>query len=73
MNDILGKIREDRKFFFAIFAFSIFTVLLVTKFIDQDGYKYLAAISFFGYCAVNVSQKVGLAWANGKVDIQEAP
>lgn len=73
MSNILEKIREDRKFFFAIFAFSIFTILLVTKFIDQDGYKYLAAISFFGYCAVNVSQKVGLAWANGKVDIQEAP
>lgn len=70
MSDIIEKIREDRKFFFAIFAFTIFTILLVTKYIDQDGYKYLAAISFFGYCAINVSQKVGLAFANGKVDVQ---
>lgn len=68
---ILEKIREDRKFYFAIIAFIVFTVLLVTKFIDQDGYKYLAGVAFFGYCAINASQKVGLAWANGKAEIQE--
>lgn len=72
MSDVIEKLREDRKFFFALLAFVVFTALLVAGFIKEDGYKYLAAIAFFGYCCANVSQKVGLAWAEGKgVEVKE--
>lgn len=70
MTDLLEKIREDRKFFFGLFAFCVFSLMRVNNYLDQDGYKYLAAIAFFGYCAANVSQRVGLAMAGGKVAVE---
>ena len=66
MNDIIDKIREDRKFFFCVFAFCVFVLLRIFGKLGESTFEYLAYASLAGYCAFNVGQKIGLALAGEK-------
>lgn len=64
MIDIIEKVREDRKFFFAVFAFAIYSLFFAFKShfpAELYGYASLGALGI--YCGANIAQKVGLAWA----------
>ncbi len=57
MSDIIEKIREDRKFFFSVFAFVVFTLLRLFGKLNEDLFAYVAFSTVAGYCAFNVVQK----------------
>lgn len=64
MSDIIEKIREDRKFFFALFAFTVYSLFFAFKDhfpAELYGYASLGALGV--YCGANIAQRVGLAWA----------
>lgn len=73
MSDVIEKLREDRKFFFALFAFAVYSLFFAfTKRFPAELYGYASLGAFGVYCGANIAQKVGLAWAEGKgVEVKE--
>ena len=69
MSDIIDKIREDRKFFFCVFAFCVFVLLRIFGKLGEQPFEYLAYASLAGYCAFNVGQKVFLALTDRKAEV----
>lgn len=63
MNDVIEKIREDRKFFFSLFAFIVFALFCAFSKLTGELFVYAGLGALGGYCAFNVAQKVGLSLA----------
>jgi hypothetical protein len=66
MSDIIEKLREDRKFFLAVFVIGVLCAYLPGKFIDMATFADLVKFTLGTYFVVNAGQKIGLAFAGSK-------
>lgn len=64
MIDIIEKLREDRKFFFCLIAFAVYSAFFALKAgFSAELYGYTSLGALCTCCGANVAQKIGLAWA----------